>query len=89
VFIHHQHTCNTRATRKFQPWHLRAIDFLQGERGCTPSDLADPPLHSRTSQLFTTCQMSVPQRAVKSRRARRRNLNNCTQKWIISQLALD
>lgn len=89
VFIHHQHSCNTRATRKFQPWRLRAIDFLQGVRGCTPSDLTDPPLHSRPSQLFTTLQMSVSQRAVKSRRARRRNLNTCTQQWIISRLEVD
>jgi len=89
VFIHHQHSCNTRATRKFQPWRLRAIDFLQGVRGCTPSDLADPPLHFRPSRLFTTRQMSVSQRAVKSRRARRRNLNTCTQQCITSQLELD
>lgn len=70
--MHQQQSCTTRTTRKFQPWRLRAIDFQQRPRGCTPSDLADPPLHSRPSQVLTTRQMSVSQRAVKRQRAKKK-----------------
>lgn len=54
--MHQQQSCNTRATRKFQPWRLRAIDFQQRREGLHTlwSCWSSPALSAKPSPHYSS-----------------------------------